>query len=65
MINNKKFLDQNDMIKCSDYSIDSILDDSCLACAEPYYPIYEDFLRKETFIKCYQDLKGYYLYKKK
>ena len=47
----------NEIAKCSTFSIESIKQDSCLSCAETYYPIYG---HKDIF-KCYQNLEGYYL----
>jgi len=60
IINSEKLSENNYIIKCSKYSIDSILDNSCIGCKEPYYPIYEEFLEK-NFFKCYQNIDGYYL----
>ena len=36
-LNNETILDNNPIIKCSDYSIDSILDNLCITCAPLYY----------------------------
>ena len=62
LVNEKKLLDNNAIITCSKYSIDSILEDSCIACAQSYYPKYEDNLPNKPFIKCYQQIDGYFLY---
>ena len=62
IVNSNKLLDNNPIIKCSDYSIDSIFENSCITCAEFFYPKYEDFLKNEEFIKCYQSINGFYLY---
>ena len=48
---------KNELTKCSTYSIESIEQDSCLSCAESYYPIYGHI----NIFKCYQNLHGYYL----
>ena len=64
-VNNNNILNINFIIKCSKYSIDSILDNSCITCREPYYPKYEDILKNKTFVKCYQNIEGYYLYENK
>ena len=48
----------NYIINCSNYSIESFLDDSCISCKESYYPMYDN---TKTFVKCYKDLKGYFL----
>ena len=51
----------NEISKCNNYSIESFLDDLCISCYESYYPIYNDVLNKNSYIKCYHDPKGYYL----
>ena len=51
----------NEISKCSNYSIESLLDDLCISCFNSYYPIYNDILNKNSFIKCYNNPKGYYL----
>ena len=51
----------NEITKCEKYSIESILEDSCISCANSYYQIYNDPLNKNQFIKCYNNPKGYYL----
>ena len=63
IVNNNNILNNNIIIQCSTYSIDSIIDNSCITCREPYYPKYEDILENKTFIKCYHNIDGYYLYK--
>ena len=45
---------------CSSYSIESLVNDSCLNCKDYYYPIYESDINDPKFIKCYKDLEGYY-----
>ena len=62
VVNNETLLDNNAIIKCSDYSIDSLLDNSCITCAQNYYFIYDEFLQNKAYIKCYKQIKGYYLY---
>ena len=52
-------LKDNYIINCSSYSIESIINDSCISCKELYYPIFD---KNNKFVKCYKDLKGYYLY---
>ena len=47
--------------KCSNYSLGSILNELCISCKEGFYPIYNDQLNKNSFIKCYKDPEGYYL----
>ena len=55
----------NEIINCSDYSIESILFDSCIKCHEGFYPIFDNkndtFLKANNFIKCYKDPEKYYL----
>ena len=51
----------NEITKCEKYSIESILEDSCISCANSYYQIYNDPLNKNQFINCYNNPKGYYL----
>ena len=44
---------QNSIINCSSYSIESILNDSCISCKSDYYPIYEEQnLYNNQFKKC-------------
>ena len=47
--------------KCSNYSIESIKSDLCISCYDNYYPIYSNILNQNSFLKCYQLPKGYYL----
>ena len=61
-LNNETILDNNPIIKCSDYSIDSILDNLCITCAPLYYQKYEEIIQNKAFINCYSNLNGYYLY---
>ena len=56
-----KLLDNNYIIKCANYSIDSIINNACITCAESYYPKYDDIIINQTFIKCYKNIEGYYL----
>ena len=65
LINNNNQLNSNDIIKCDNYSIDSILNDSCITCATGYYTKYEDILNNDKYIKCYKSIDGYYLDKTK
>ena len=51
----------NEITKCEKYSIESILEDSCISCANSYYQIYNDPLNKNQYINCYNNPKGYYL----
>ena len=46
---------------CSQYSLKSIIYDLCISCREGFYPIYNDPLNINSFIKCYQNPEGYYL----
>ena len=57
LCSNEKFITVN----CSKYSIRSLIKDSCLSCKDGFYPIYNDSLNSNSFIKCYKDLEGYYL----
>ena len=56
-----EYLNNNEIAKCSNYSIKSILNDLCISCIEPFYPIENDPANKNSFIKCYNNPKGYYL----
>ena len=38
------------------------VNDSCIACAELYYPKYDDILKNGNFIKCFNNLDRYYLF---
>ena len=58
---NESLINNNEITKCSNYSIESILNDLCISCIEPFYPIENDPANKNTFIKCYNNQKGYYL----
>ena len=51
----------NEIIKCSNYSIESILVDLCISCIPHYYHIYNDTSNKNNFVKCYNSPRGYYL----
>ena len=53
----------NEISKCDEYSIESFLDDSCITCNDNYFPIDNENLNQNqnSFIKCYQSPKGYYL----
>ena len=56
---------KNDEIsKCSNYSIESIKSDLCISCYDNFYPIYSNILNQNFFLKCYQLPKGYYLNEK-
>ena len=57
-------IQNNEISKCANYSIESLLDDLCISCYDSYYPKSNDILNKKSFIKCYKDPKGYYLDKK-
>ena len=65
IVDNINLLDNNYIIKCEKYSIDSILIDSCVTCHQPYFPKYDDILNGEKLVKCYEKLDGYYLDKNK
>ena len=59
---------KNEIINCSTYSIESIINNSCLTCKNNYYPIYDNsslnnngFNSNNSYIKCYNSLEGYYL----
>ena len=49
----------NEIIKCSNYSIESILVDLCISCIPHYYHIYNDTSNKNSFVKCYNSPRGY------
>ena len=51
----------NEVSKCSYYSIESIIDNLCINCIDFYYPIYKDSSNKNSFIRCYHNPNGYYL----
>ena len=52
----------NSITNCSIYSIESILEDSCINCKDDYYPIYNnEFLNDNPFKNCYKNLEGFYL----
>ena len=55
------YITNNEIAKCEDYSIDSFIEDLCISCLDPYYPIINDNLSKGSFIKCYKEPKGYFL----
>ena len=65
----KYYLDNNDLLfkpcykacKTCDQS-GTIENSNCLSCDSPYYPKYEDILKNETYINCYQKIEGYSLY---
>ena len=40
----------------------TIENSNCLSCDSPYYPKYEDTLKNETYVNCYQKIEGYSLY---
>ena len=53
---------KNDIIEnCSEYSIESIIKNSCIKCKNDYYPIYNDSINNDNLMKCYKNLEGYYL----
>ena len=55
-------LKNNEIYKCSDYSIESLIEDLCISCINTYYPKYNDTINNpNSFIKCYNSIKGYYL----
>ena len=58
-------INNNDIIKCFNYTIDSILNESCITCKEPFYSKYEDSINNNTYIKCYKNIDGYYLFENK
>ena len=51
----------NEIMKCSNYSIESVLDGLCISCSDSFAPKYNDSLNKNNFIGCYKEPKGYYL----
>ena len=51
----------NEMAKCSNYTIESLLQDLCITCIESYHPKYNDNNNKNFFIKCYEKPEGYFL----
>ena len=51
-------LNDNEISKCSKYSIKSFLDDYCLSCFPPYHQIQNDNSNKNPFVKCYKNPKG-------
>ena len=51
---------KNDIIKCSNYTIESIINDACISCNNNYYPLYEDTLNDTNFTKCYHEPENYY-----
>ena len=53
-------INNNEISKCSKYSIESLLQDLCISCNNPYYPIYDNN-NKNSYIKCFKNPKGYYL----
>ena len=71
-LNNDKFLSRldlnlcnninnNEISKCSNYSIESLFQDLCISCFDSFYPIFDDINNENSFIKCYNNPKGYYL----
>lgn len=46
---------------CSTYSLKSILNDLCVSCKEEYFPIYNDPLNIDPYLKCYKNPEKYYL----
>ena len=56
-------LTENEISKCDNYSIESFIQDSCISCFKNYYPIYNNSLDKNSFIKCYNSPEGYFLNK--
>ena len=51
----------NEFMKCSIFSIESILDDLCISCSNSFAPKYNDPLNKNNFTQCYKEPKGCYL----
>ena len=51
----------NEIAKCSNYTIESLLQDLCITCINTYYPKYEDNKNQNSFIKCYRNPGGYFL----
>ena len=54
-------LNDNEITKCSKYSIKSFLNDSCISCFPPYFPVQDDKQNANSFAKCYKNPIGYYL----
>ena len=60
----KKTIDKCN-IKCNNCTLESIQNnDSCISCNnnQNYYQKYNDILNKNSFINCYKNLEGYYLF---
>ena len=51
----------NEIRKCSNYTIESLLEDLCISCQEHFYPFYSDIPYSNPFLKCYNNPEGYYL----
>ena len=51
----------NEISKCSLYSIESLSNDLCISCSNSYYPKYNEHLNTDPFKKCYKSPLGYYL----
>ena len=52
---------KNEIAKCSNYTIESLLQDLCITCIYSYHPKYEDNNNQNSFIKCYKNPEGYFL----
>ena len=59
--NGKKICTCNSNIKCKECSDESLLEDLCISCNTDYYPKIDENLNSDLFIKCYNELEGYYL----
>ena len=57
----KDSLTNNEIKKCSNFTIESLLEDSCISCQESFYPIYIETSSSNSFIKCYNNPEGFYL----
>ena len=44
----------NEIFKCSNYSIESLLDDLCISCYDLYHPKFDENPNENSFIKCYK-----------
>ena len=54
-------LSNNEITKCSNYTIESLLNDLCTSCYDSFYPIFNNPLDTNSFVKCYKSPQGYYL----
>ena len=57
----KKICTCNSNIKCKECSDESLLEDLCISCNTDYYPKIDENLNNDLFVKCYNEVEGYYL----